>query len=62
MSDESHQQQANDLLTMIAYNNPNVITRAIDTDDISLLTPAAFAGGVMLGFSDFGTLLNYLWL
>ncbi|MEZ2442938.1 WG repeat-containing protein [Chitinophaga sp. RCC_12] len=58
MSDESHQQQANDLLTVIAYNN-NVITRAIDADDISLLTPAAFAGGVMLGFSDFRSLLNY---
>lgn len=58
MSAESHQKQANNLLAVIAYNN-NVITRAIEADDISLLAAAAFAGEVMSGFPDFRTLLNY---
>lgn len=58
MNDESHQKQANELLAVIAHNNI-VITRAIEADDISHLTAAAFAGEVLSGLPDFRTLLNY---
>ena len=58
MSDESHQNQASELLAVIAHNN-TVINRAIDADDISLLATSAFAGEVLSGLPDFRTLLNY---
>jgi len=58
MSDESHENQANDWLKNIAQNN-QVITNAIEQDDIALLDFSLFTRETGLGFSDFKSLLNY---
>lgn len=58
MSDEGHQQQADELLKGVATNNA-VITRAIENDDVSLLDISLFNRESVLGFSDFKSLLNY---
>ncbi|KIO75164.1 hypothetical protein TH53_22365 [Pedobacter lusitanus] len=58
MSEQSHADQARELLEDINYNN-TVINNAIDADDHTQLNLALFTKHTGLGFKDFKALLNY---
>ncbi|RZK20727.1 MAG: hypothetical protein EOO86_03420 [Pedobacter sp.] len=58
MNDESHENQATQLLNDIQQNNA-VFAKAILADDVSLLDFNAFTREATLGFNSFKELLNY---
>lgn len=58
MSDETHDEQAQEWLESIRYNNA-IISNAMDTDDASQLKLSLFTEFTGQGFNDFKSLLNY---